>query len=129
MSEYLQTTIQPPTSSQPAHARPVILAAGMGTRMKSHLPKVLHPIGGKPLIQHCIAAAVEAAGTTPVLVVGHAAEAVRNAVGDAALYAEQTEQLGTGHAVLQAEQAAAGAPVILVTYGDMPLLKPETLRA
>ncbi len=129
MSEYLQTTIQPPTSSQPAQARPVILAAGMGTRMKSHLPKVLHPIGGKPLIQHCIAAAVEAAGTTPVLVVGHAAEAVRNAVGDAALYAEQAEQLGTGHAVLQAEQAAAGAPVILVTYGDMPLLKPETLRA
>lgn len=100
----------------------------MGTRMKSQLPKVLHPIGGKPLIQHCIATAVQASGQSPVLVVGHAADAVRAAVGDAARYAEQREQLGTGHAVLQAEQAAAGAQVILVTYGDMPLLKPETLQ-
>jgi bifunctional UDP-N-acetylglucosamine pyrophosphorylase/glucosamine-1-phosphate N-acetyltransferase len=108
--------------------RSVILAAGMGTRMKSQLPKVLHPIGGKPLIQHCIATAIEASGSAPVLVVGHAADAVRSAVGDAALFAEQAEQLGTGHAVLQAEQAAAGASLILVTYGDMPLLKSETLR-
>lgn len=100
----------------------------MGTRMKSQLPKVLHPIDGKPLIQHCIATAVQASGQSPVLVVGHAADAVRAAVGDAARYAEQREQLGTGHAVLQAEQAAAGAQVILVTYGDMPLLKPETLQ-
>jgi bifunctional UDP-N-acetylglucosamine pyrophosphorylase/glucosamine-1-phosphate N-acetyltransferase len=126
MSEHIQPSTES-SSSQPA--RSVILAAGMGTRMKSQLPKVLHPIGGKPLIQHCIAAAVEASGSAPVLVVGHAAAAVRAAVGDAALYAEQAEQLGTGHAVLQAEQAAAGAPVILVTYGDMPLLKPETLKA
>ncbi len=107
----------------------MVLAAGMGTRMKSQLPKVLHAIGGKPLIQHCITTAVEASGQAPVLVVGHAAGEVRAAVGDKARFAEQREQLGTGHAVLQAEQAAAGAPVILVTYGDMPLLKPETLRA
>lgn len=117
---------QSPSQFQPARA--VILAAGMGTRMKSQLPKVLHPIDGKPLIQHCIATAVQASGQSPVLVVGHAADAVRAAVGDAARYAEQREQLGTGHAVLQAEQAAAGAQVILVTYGDMPLLKPETLQ-
>lgn len=124
-----ENSLVTPSSSQSGITRSVILAAGMGTRMKSQLPKVLHPIGGKPLIQHCIATAVEASGSAPVLVVGHAADAVRNAVGDAALYVEQTEQLGTGHAVLQAEQAAAGASVILVTYGDMPLLKPETLRA
>jgi bifunctional UDP-N-acetylglucosamine pyrophosphorylase/glucosamine-1-phosphate N-acetyltransferase len=117
------------SNSHSPQARAVILAAGMGTRMKSQLPKVLHPIGGKPLIQHCISTAVAASGQAPVLVVGHAAEAVRAAVGDVARYAEQHEQLGTGHAVLQAEKAAAGAPVILVTYGDMPLLKPETLQA
>ena len=117
------------TSPHSTQARAVVLAAGMGTRMKSQLPKVLHAIGGKPLIQHCITTAVEASGQAPVLVVGHAAEEVRAAVGDKARFVEQREQLGTGHAVLQAEQAAAGAPVILVTYGDMPLLKPETLRA
>jgi bifunctional UDP-N-acetylglucosamine pyrophosphorylase/glucosamine-1-phosphate N-acetyltransferase len=128
MSEHTQPSSES-SSSQPIAARAVILAAGMGTRMKSQLPKVLHPIGGKPLIEHCMATAVEASGSAPVLVVGHAAEAVRAAVGDAATYAEQAEQRGTGHAVLQAETAAAGAPVILVTYGDMPLLKPETLRA
>ncbi len=106
----------------------VILAAGQGTRMKSDLPKVLHPLAGRPLVTHAVEMARALAGTRPVLVVGHRAEAVREAVGDSAVFVEQTEQLGTGHAVLQARQALRGqSDLVLVTYADMPLLTTETL--
>ena len=106
----------------------VILAAGQGTRMKSDLPKVLHPLAGRPLVTYAVEMARTLAGTRPVLVVGHRAEAVREAVGDSAVFVEQTEQLGTGHAVLQARQALRGqSDLVLVTYADMPLLTTETL--
>ncbi|MBL8058151.1 MAG: bifunctional UDP-N-acetylglucosamine diphosphorylase/glucosamine-1-phosphate N-acetyltransferase GlmU [Anaerolineales bacterium] len=108
----------------------VILAAGQGTRLKSSLPKVLHRLGGQPLVRHALAAAQAVTGVPPVLVVGHGAEAVRAELGEAAQYVAQSEQLGTGHAVLQAAPLLRGrCTEVLVTYGDMPLLRVETLRA
>lgn len=108
----------------------LILAAGQGTRLKSKLPKVLHPLAGRPLIGYAIDAAQSASGAVPVLVVGHGAADVRAVVGERADYVEQAEQLGTGHAVLQGRPSLAGrADDVLVTYGDMPLLRAETLQA
>jgi len=78
----------------------VILAAGQSKRMKSKLPKVLHPLMGKPMIGYGIETAAQLGAGKPVLVVGHAMEQVRDSVGEAAEYAVQQEQLGTGHAVL-----------------------------
>ena len=109
--------------------RAVVLAAGQGTRMKSTLPKVLHPILGKPLVWYSLEAARQATGTKPVVVVGHGAEKVREAIGDAAEFALQEEQLGTGHAVQQAEPLLRGqSDFVVVTYGDMPALKTSTLQ-
>ena len=106
----------------------VLLAAGQGTRMKSDVPKMLHPVCGKPMVFHALAAVRQAASEQPVLVIGHGADAVKNAVGDSARCVVQAEQLGTGHAVLQAESLLRGqSDLILVTYGDMPLLRGETL--
>jgi bifunctional UDP-N-acetylglucosamine pyrophosphorylase/glucosamine-1-phosphate N-acetyltransferase len=106
----------------------VLLAAGQGTRIKSDVPKMLHPVCGQPMVFHALAAARQAASEQPVLVIGHGAEAVKNAVGDSARCVVQAEQLGTGHAVLQAEPLLRGqSDLILVTYGDMPLLRGETL--
>lgn len=108
----------------------VILAAGQGARLKSSTPKVLHRLAGKPLVRYALETAQAVTGQKPVLVVGHGASAVRAEVGEAALYATQEQQLGTGHAVLQAAALAQGtASRVLVTYADMPLLRPETVRA
>ena len=107
----------------------VLLAAGQGTRMKSKLPKMLHPICGQPMLYYALNAAASVSTQTPVVVVGHAAEAVRQALGDMACCVVQEQQLGTGHAVLQAASVLKGASgLILVTYGDMPLLRAETLQ-
>lgn len=120
----------------------VILAAGQGTRMKSNFPKVLHPLGGKPMVAHSVWAAQEASDVTPVLVVGVGADRVRKTLGDQVRYAVQEKQLGTGHAVLQTRSLLAGVPalavredsgaaesdMVLVTYADMPLLRSETLK-
>lgn len=107
----------------------VVLAAGQGTRMKSSLPKVLHPILGKPLVWYSLEAARQATGTKPVVVVGHGAEKVREVIGDAAEFVLQEEQLGTGHAVQQAEGLIRGqSDFVVVTYGDMPALKTSTLQ-
>jgi bifunctional UDP-N-acetylglucosamine pyrophosphorylase/glucosamine-1-phosphate N-acetyltransferase len=107
----------------------VVLAAGQGTRMKSQLPKVLHPIAGKPMVHWALDAVSETGAQPIVLVVGHHADQVRVSVGGRALFVEQTEQRGTGHAVLQARETLRGkADTILVTYGDMPLLTPATLQ-
>jgi bifunctional UDP-N-acetylglucosamine pyrophosphorylase / glucosamine-1-phosphate N-acetyltransferase len=107
----------------------VILAAGQGIRMKSSTPKVLHKIAGKPLVLHALVTAREVSGSKPVLVIGHAGEAVRQAVGDQADYAVQEPQLGTGHAVMQAAGLLEGkSEHILVTYADMPLLTANTLK-
>jgi len=108
----------------------VILAAGQGTRLKSKLPKVLHRLGGRPLVEYPLAAAQAVTQTPPVLVIGHGADEVRAALGDTVRYVTQEQQLGTGHAVLQAEAALKGqSDVVLVIYADMPLLQAETLRA
>ncbi|MCC7358234.1 MAG: bifunctional UDP-N-acetylglucosamine diphosphorylase/glucosamine-1-phosphate N-acetyltransferase GlmU [Anaerolineales bacterium] len=108
----------------------VILAAGLGTRLKSRLPKMLHPLGGRPLVTYAVAAAAAVSGRPPVLVVGHGGDAVRAALGAAAVYVEQAAPLGTGHAAQQAAAALRGAAeLVLVTYGDMPLLTAVTLQA
>jgi bifunctional UDP-N-acetylglucosamine pyrophosphorylase/glucosamine-1-phosphate N-acetyltransferase len=97
--------------------------------MKSSLPKVLHPVAGKPMIVHSLEAARTVSQVKPVLVVGVGAGQVRSTLGDQVNYAVQEEQLGTGHAVLQAQSLLAGkTDLVLVTYADMPLLKTETLR-
>ena len=107
----------------------VILAAGQGTRMRSALPKVLHPILGRPMAWYALEAARQATQSQPVLVVGHGGEAVRQALGEAAQYAIQEPQLGTAHALMQAESLLRGkADAVLVTYADMPLVTAATLH-
>ncbi len=108
----------------------VIMAAGQGTRMRSSLPKVLHPILGKPMIWYSLQAARLASDASPVLVVGHQAERVRRAVGEQARFAIQEQQLGTAHAVEQARPLLEGqADILLVTSADMPLISAATLRS
>jgi len=107
----------------------VLLAAGKGTRMKSEQPKVLHPIVGKPILWHVLAAMKEASSEKPIVVVGHGAEQVENFVGADGVCVLQEPQLGTGHAVMQAESKLKGkADYVIVTYADMPLLRGETLK-
>ena len=107
----------------------VILAAGQGTRMKSNLPKVLHRLLGKPLAWYALQAATQVTSSKPVMVVGHSAEKVRQALGDQAEYTLQEPQLGTGHAVMQAEALLRGtSELVLVLYADMPLLTAETMH-
>lgn len=105
----------------------VILAAGKGTRMKSDLPKVMHPLLGEPMVVYPVRVARQVTGRRPVVVVGYRAELVRAALGDQARFAVQADQKGTGHALLQAEAKARGrAGTILVSFGDMPLLSSGT---
>ncbi|RMF30878.1 MAG: UDP-N-acetylglucosamine diphosphorylase/glucosamine-1-phosphate N-acetyltransferase [Chloroflexi bacterium] len=107
----------------------VILAAGRGTRMKSRLPKVLHPLAGRPMVLYVVHTASALTTIPPILVVGHGADAVRQVVGERARYVIQEPQLGTGHAVQQARPAVdPEVDTLLVTYADMPLLTPEALR-
>src|SRR6266567_761556 len=109
----------------------VILAAGQGTRMKSRMAKVLHRAGGKTLVEHAIAAACGVAPAERVFVVaGHQADAVR-AVAEAAgvRSIHQTEQLGTGHAVMCGREKLAGlGGLLLVINGDCPMIQPRTLE-
>lgn len=107
----------------------VVLAAGQGKRMKSDLPKVMHPLAGWPMVRYVRDTALALDPARLAVVVGHGAELVRAALGEDLAYATQAEQLGTGHAVRQAEALAAGrAGTVLVLYGDSPLIRPETLR-
>jgi len=107
----------------------VILAAGKGTRMKSNLPKVLHPLARRPMIHYSLDLAAAISTVPPVVIVGHKADEVRAAVGNRATFVIQQQQLGTGHAVMQAEAALADkAHVVLVYAADMPLITPETLQ-
>ncbi len=109
----------------------VILAAGKGTRMRSSTPKVLHPILGKPMVRYVLDQAAAVTSADPVLVIGHQADLIQEALGSKGLaYVLQEEQLGTGHAVQQAEPLLKGrSDQILVLYGDMPAVRPETLQA
>ena len=107
----------------------VILAAGQGTRMRSNLPKVLHPLLGRPLASYALEAARQVSGERPVMVVGHGSQTVQSALGEAAEYIIQEPQLGTGHAVMQTESLLRGkSDLIMVTYADMPLVTAETLQ-
>jgi len=107
----------------------VIMAAGKGTRLKSQQPKVLHEIGGKPLLAHVISAASRIVAPADIyVVIGHQAEKVLAAVAATGVaFVEQTEQRGTGHAMQCARQAIAGYENILVLSGDVPLIRPETI--
>ncbi len=108
----------------------VILAAGKSTRFKSATPKVLHPLNERPLLQYTLDLALALTSDPPVIVVGPETEAeIRAWAGESARYARQVERLGTGHAMLQAAPLLKGCGGhVLVLYGDMPLLREETLR-
>ena len=109
----------------------VILAAGQGTRMKSRLPKVLHPIAGRPMIEHVLRTAESVSPATVTLIVGHRADVVRDRLkGWSRLqYALQEPQLGTAHALQQAEPVLAGRTgTVVLLSGDVPALRPEALR-
>jgi len=108
----------------------VILAAGQGTRMRSNHPKVLHEVLGRPMVLWSLGAAHGAGAERIALVIGVGADQVRDVVGDAALYTLQEEQLGTGHATLQARDLVQGTSrAVLVLYADMPTLRAATLQA
>lgn len=108
----------------------VVLAAGEGTRMKSKQTKLLHRLAGKPVAQYAVDIARAVGAEETVFVIGKDGDAVRQAVGETGVrYVVQEERKGTGHAAMQARAALEGrAELVLVYYGDMPLLKPETMR-
>ncbi len=116
--------------TKPIHA--IILAAGQGTRMKSALPKVLQPVGGKPMLVHVLETAAAAGVTTSHVVLGHSAEPVRAALAkwlsEVPRIAIQAQQLGTGHAVQQALPDVPDDAIAMILYGDVPLVSAETLR-
>ncbi len=108
----------------------VILAAGMGKRMHSDLPKVLHPVAGRPMLAHVIDTARTLSPSRLVVVIGHGAERVREAVAaDDVTFVEQAQQLGTGHAVMQALPRLDDSQPTLVLYGDVPLTTAATLTS
>ncbi|MCH4828030.1 MAG: bifunctional UDP-N-acetylglucosamine diphosphorylase/glucosamine-1-phosphate N-acetyltransferase GlmU [Planococcus sp. (in: firmicutes)] len=113
-----------------ANTYAVILAAGQGTRMKSKLYKVLHPVCGMPMVEH-VTSNVEQLGVEKIVtVVGHGAEKVQQQLGEKSEYALQAEQLGTAHAVQQTASLIEGlAGTTLVVCGDTPLIRPETMQA
>ncbi|AEP89122.1 bifunctional protein GlmU [Bacillus subtilis subsp. subtilis str. RO-NN-1] len=107
----------------------VVLAAGQGTRMKSKLYKVLHPVCGKPMVEHVVDEALKLSLSKLVTIVGHGAEEVKKQLGDKSEYALQAEQLGTAHAVKQAQPFLADEKgVTIVICGDTPLLTAETME-
>jgi bifunctional UDP-N-acetylglucosamine pyrophosphorylase/glucosamine-1-phosphate N-acetyltransferase len=118
-------------SDPPSDIHVVVLAAGKGTRMKSGIPKVLHPAAGLPLIQHVLRAAEPLAPASTVIVVGHHADQVRASLGIrlGLSFALQEPQLGTGHALLQAEPHLKDATgTVILLSGDVPLLRAGTLQ-
>jgi bifunctional UDP-N-acetylglucosamine pyrophosphorylase/glucosamine-1-phosphate N-acetyltransferase len=110
----------------------IILAAGLGTRMKSATIKILHHAAGRPIIDYVLDLASEVCETAPVMVVGHQREAVQKEVGERARYAVQEQQLGTGHAVMQAMSVLGREGIsgkrVLILSGDVPLTRAGTLR-
>ena len=109
----------------------VILAAGKGTRMKSRVPKVLHRAGGKALIDQLLATVAKLRPATKTLIIGHQTDDLRaHFAASDVVFAIQEPQLGTGHALLQAEPALKGKTgCVLLLSGDVPLIRPETLIA
>ncbi len=125
-----ESTAPQGSAPTPAPLAVIVLAAGKGTRMKSTRHKVLHPIAGRPMLEHLLASAGELAPARSVLVAGHGREQLETALGARAAIAVQEPQLGTGHAVQQAEAALADfAGDVLILYGDVPFVRAETMRA
>lgn len=106
----------------------LVLAAGMGTRMKSKMPKVLHKVCGKPLCKWVIDAAKEAGSDEVCAVIGHGADELRKELGDVCSYAVQAKQKGTGHAVKMAEEFIKKAQTVVILCGDTPLVRAETIK-
>ncbi|UTW48378.1 bifunctional UDP-N-acetylglucosamine diphosphorylase/glucosamine-1-phosphate N-acetyltransferase GlmU [Bacterioplanoides sp. SCSIO 12839] len=107
----------------------VTLAAGKGSRMKSDLPKVLHPLAGQPMLAHVLSSAAQLGDAKQHVVIGHGAEKVREQIsGFDVSWAMQTEQKGTGHAVAQAMPEVDPEATVLVLYGDVPLIQTDTLQ-
>lgn len=108
----------------------VLLAAGQGVRMNSRKQKILHEVGGRPMILHAFLTAEAVADIPPILVVGPDETGVQELLGERAAYVIQPEALGTGHATMMAAEVLRDrAEQVIVTYGDMPLLRAETLRS
>ena len=108
----------------------VVLAAGKGTRMKSDLHKVLHPIAGRPMIEHLLAHTDELGAERLIVIAGHGREQLEKALEGRATIALQEPQFGTAHAVLQAREALAGfSGDVLILYADVPFVRAETMRA
>ena len=107
----------------------IILAAGQGTRMRSALPKVMHEIAGKPLLKHVYDTSRKIQNNSVFIIYGHGGELVKSRLSDMdATWIEQKQQLGTGHAVQQAEQYIEDDDKVLILYGDVPLLQKETIE-
>ena len=108
----------------------IILAAGKGSRMKSNKPKVIHQVAGKPMLQHVVDTSKLLNPEQIIVVIGHESEQVKESMqGQGLIFVEQTEQLGTGHAVVQCHDELNTGNDILVLYGDVPLIKETTLSA
>lgn len=106
----------------------IVLAAGKGTRMNSRKPKVIHQLAGKPMLQHVVDTSSQLNPDQIIVVIGHESEQVISALdGQQIIWVEQKEQLGTGHAVMQCSEKLRPGNDILVLYGDVPLITPETL--
>ncbi len=121
-----------PKSTQTPSARTAIaiMAAGKGTRLKSKLPKVLHEVGGKPLLAHVIAAATKVVPASDIyVIIGHEADRVREALAHTGVgFVLQKEQRGTGHALMMAREALSGYDQVIVLSGDAPLIQAQTIE-
>jgi bifunctional UDP-N-acetylglucosamine pyrophosphorylase / glucosamine-1-phosphate N-acetyltransferase len=127
---WLMVMVAADTPPAPRPLALIVLAAGKGTRMKSDLHKVLHPIAGRPMLEHLLASADALGAARTVVVAGHGRDQLEAALGARAAIAVQEPQLGTAHAVLQAQGALADfAGDVLVLYADVPFVRPETMRA
>ncbi len=135
MDPHLKTTVRSPGGAGPQAPCAIIMAAGQGTRMKSALPKVMHPVSGLPIVHFCVQAAIDAGCGRVVVVVGHGREAVeaylaRAFPGGQVVTAIQEKQRGTGDAARAGlAQVEAGTPRVLLISGDVPLLSGDDLRA
>ncbi len=126
----MNASVRAPSPAPSGPLQVVILAAGKGTRMRSRLPKVLQPLAGRPLLAHVLDTAHELRDARCVVVVGHGAQQVREAFAaqPGLRFCEQSPQLGTGHAVQQACPQIDDAGIVLVLYGDVPLVRAQTLQ-
>jgi bifunctional UDP-N-acetylglucosamine pyrophosphorylase / glucosamine-1-phosphate N-acetyltransferase len=125
-----KSTTSPPTNATPTPRVAIaIMAAGKGTRLKSQLPKVLHEVGGKPLLAHVIAAATAVVPPNDVFaIIGHEAERVRSAVASTGVnFVLQSEQRGTGHALMASRASLSGYDHVIVLSGDAPQITPQTI--